>query len=263
LPQTSFPENVEEARACAHEFEYPCILKPYKSHVGVRLLGAKVAVVHSPEELVQRFGQLTHDGSEFMVQEIVPGDDATIFAYDAFWDEHARERYWLTRQKLRQSSRFGSGSYQVTVDAPEVAELGRRMLRALEMTGFGCVEFRRDTRDGTLRLMEVNGRTGANTQLAITAGVDWPWLGYCYLTDASHASAPRFRRGVRLINEEWDARAFLARRGTGELGLGEWAHQLVSAEAHAIFAWDDPLPIVAAVGLMLRNAARSRFKTMG
>jgi predicted ATP-grasp superfamily ATP-dependent carboligase len=259
LPQTRYPESAEEARACVSEFAYPCILKPCKSHVGVRLMGVKVAIVHSPDELVRRFAELTADGSQFMVQEIVPGDDDTLFAYDAFWDERSNERYWLTRQKLRQSSRFGTGSYQVTVDQSEVAELGRRMLTALAMTGFGCVEFRRDARDGVFRLMEVNGRTGANSQLAVAAGIDWPWLGYCHLTGASPSPAPQFRRGVRLVNEEWDTPAFLARRRSGELGLFEWARQLVSAEAHAIFAWDDPLPLLAAGALMLRREIRRRI----
>lgn len=38
------------------------------------------------------------------------------------------------------------------------------------------VEFKQDVRDGTLRLMEINGRFWGSLQLAIDSGVDFPSL---------------------------------------------------------------------------------------
>ena len=114
-----------------------------------------------------------------MVQEIVPGDDTALFGYLAFFDEEGVEVAWLTKQKLRQHpAQFGDGSLQITVDAPEVAALSRRLLGAFDVRGFVGVEFKRDERSGTYYLIEINPRTVSGNQLAISAGVDFPWIGY-------------------------------------------------------------------------------------
>ena len=49
-----------------------------------------------------------------------------------------------------------------------------RLLQALDWRGVAMVEFKRDLRDGSLRLMEINGRFWGSLQLAIDAGVEFP-----------------------------------------------------------------------------------------
>jgi predicted ATP-grasp superfamily ATP-dependent carboligase len=69
-----------------------------------------------------------------------------------------------TQERLRQfPPLFGDGSFQGTVDAPEVAELGRRLVRAFDDRGFAGIEFKFDARDGTYRLIEFNPRTVSAT----------------------------------------------------------------------------------------------------
>jgi predicted ATP-grasp superfamily ATP-dependent carboligase len=256
IPRTVFPESIAEARIAAVEFSYPCILKPYKSHLGRKRIGAKVVVCQTPDELIGQYAAVAGGEQGFMVQEIVPGDDTALFGYLAFWDERGDERCWLTKQKLRQSSAFGDGAYQVTVDAPQVAAQARLLLRALGYCGFAGVEFRRDPRDGVFRLMEINPRTVSGNQLAIAAGVDFPWVGYRYLTGGGLECCGPFRRGVYFVNEEWDFRAYLGLRRSGNMTFREWAHALLQSEAHAIGAWDDPGPLIALVGRFLRGGLR-------
>jgi D-aspartate ligase len=261
IPRTWFPASPEEAKRQAAELSYPAILKPYKAHVGRRKIARKkVVVAESARVMAEEYERLAADGTEFMMQEIVPGGDTGLFGYLAFWDAEGRERAWLTKQKLRQSSAFGDGSLQTTVDAPEVADLSRRLLRALDYSGFVGVEFRLDPRDGAYRLMEINPRTVSGNQLAIAAGVDFPWLGYRYLTDPTVAGNPAssFRRGVVYVNEEWDFRAYLALRKSGELSFRDWFRSCLAAEARALWAWDDPGPLLAVLGRFARAALRPR-----
>jgi predicted ATP-grasp superfamily ATP-dependent carboligase len=148
----------------------------------------------------------------------------------------------------------------VTVEAPEVAELSRRLLAAFDYQGFVGVEFKRDVRDGTYRLMEINPRTVSGNQLAISAGVDFPWIGYRYLTEADTDGLANsaFKVGVKYVNEEWDFKAFLALRRRGELTARRWIDSLRGAEARAVFAWDDPLPLLVVGWRFLRAAMRGR-----
>lgn len=262
IPLTFFPGSVEEARECAGALEYPCILKPYRSHVGRTKVTGKVSVVRSREHLSDCFAQLHAPGSEFMIQEIVPGGDDALYGYLGYWAEN-HEVAWLTKRKLRQDSAFGDGSYQVTVDAPRVAELSRVLLKVFDYRGFVGVEFKRDPRDGTYRLMEINARTVSANQLAITAGIDFPWLGYRHLVHGYEAgcAGPGFCVGIEYVNEEWDLAAFRRLRTSGQLSLACWVKALWRAQARAIGAWDDPGPLIAGLWRLTRSAVRSLFRT--
>jgi hypothetical protein len=71
------------------------------------------------------------------------------------------------------------------------------LLSHLGWRGVAMVEFKRDDRDGSLRLMEINGRFWGSLQLAIDAGVDFPAM----LVDTAGATRPApvtsYRIGVR------------------------------------------------------------------
>jgi predicted ATP-grasp superfamily ATP-dependent carboligase len=247
IPTTFFPGSPEEVETLAERLTYPCILKPYKSHEGRGRIKKKVLVVERSGDLAPAFAEIASPGVEFMIQEIVPGPDSELYGYLAFWDARGREALWLTKRKLRQNPpHFGDGSLQITVDAPIVAEQSRRFLSTLGYVGFVGVEFKRDPRDGTFRLMEINPRTVSGNQLAISSGVDFPWLVYRHLTgDASVlADVAPFRRGVRYVNEEWDFRSYLAMRREGTLTLARWLASVWGAEAFAVGSWRDPGPLL-------------------
>jgi hypothetical protein len=52
------------------------------------------------------------------------------------------------------------------------------LVKKLAWTGPVMVEWKIDSRDGTLRLMEINGRFWGSLPLAVRAGVDFPLLTY-------------------------------------------------------------------------------------
>lgn len=259
IPKSHFPESIEEVKVIADGVSFPCILKPYKAHEGRKKISRKVAVVESREDLILQYEQVANGNVEFMIQEIIPGEDTNLFGYLAFWDAEGRERSWLTKRKLRQNPpHYGDGSLQETVDAPEVADLSRRLLKNFTYRGFVGIEFKFDSRDKTFRLMEINPRTVSGNQLAIAAGIDFPAIGYQYLTglDVGALDSQKFHVGVRYIHEEWDIKSYLALRKSGRLTLGRWLASLRGVEAMAIGAWDDPLPALVTLWRFLRAAWR-------
>ena len=259
IPGTHFPQSTHDVETTAAGLRYPCILKPYKSHVGRKKIPKKVVLVDSPERLVTEFRRVSSPGVAFMVQEIIPGGDQALYGYLAFWDGESQERAWLTKQKLRQNPPlYGDGSLQQTVEVPEVATLSRQLLTYFNYRGFVGVEFKYDARDSTYRLMEINPRTVSGNQLAISAGVDFPWLGYQYLTgdDPDAGRRVTFVPGVKYVNEEWDFSAYLALRKTGALTFRSWVHSLKGVSARAIWSWSDPGPMGVVLWRITRGAAR-------
>lgn len=255
IPKSYFPQTAEEVRRLATDLVFPCILKPYKAHVARKKASKKVAVMSSAEELVTEYERIVTRDVRYMIQEIIPGEDTALFGYLAFWDAEGCERQWLTRRKLRQfPPRYGDGSLQITVEEPRVAELSRRLLKAFNYRGLVGVEFKFDARDQTYRLMEINPRTVSGNQLAVSAGVDFPWIAYRYLTGSNIETAPggAFRAGVKYVNEEWDFKAYLALRKTGGLTLRDWLRSVRHSSARAIGAWDDPFPLIVVFWRFLR-----------
>lgn len=248
IPTTFYPESVAEVQRIADTLSYPVILKPHRAHLGrKRLKNRKVLVLNSPKELLLVYTKYAVGGT-FMIQDIIPGGDDALFSYSAFWDEDGRERAWLTRQKLRQyPPTFGDGSCQRTVDAPAVADLSRRLLSAFNYRGLVGVEFKWDIRDKTYRLMEINARTVSGNQLAISAGIDFPWIAYRHLSGFNDAPTPPFQTQVKYVNEEWDVQAFWALRKAGRLTFWSWVSSLRGTKAWALSALDDPLPLLAGI----------------
>ena len=251
VPPTFYPEDIEDLVRLASEIDYPVILKPYTAHVGrPKISNRKVLVLQSAGELISAYSNCTASGARFMVQKIIPGKDDAIFWYSGFWDEHRQEQAWFTVQKLRQfPPGFGDGSFQRTLEVPVVLQQSRRLLEVFHYRGLVMVEFKRDPRDGTYNLMEINPRTVSGNQLGVSAGVDLPWIAYRNLAglDPAETLQRPFRLNVKYVNEEWDVQAFAALRKSKELTLVDWIRSLLGTRAWALFAWDDPLPIL--VGL--------------
>jgi predicted ATP-grasp superfamily ATP-dependent carboligase len=76
-------------------------------------------------------------------------------------------------------------------------EHAKTLLTDLGWEGVAMVEFKRDVRDGTAKLMEINGRFWGSLQLAIDAGVDFPRILIDSTVGQTPAAMPDYRVGVQ------------------------------------------------------------------
>jgi predicted ATP-grasp superfamily ATP-dependent carboligase len=257
IPAVHYPVSLDDVCSIIPSLQFPTILKPYDSDESRSRLKRKLVIVTTAEELVTSYERMTAMKVPVIIQEMITGEDSEIYGYFGFWDHDARERAWVTRRKLRQyPPGAGDGSVQVTVDAPEILNLSRRLLRAFGFRGFAGVEFKRHPHDGAFRLIEVNARTESGNQLAISAGVDLPWIGYQYLIGESLPTEPiRPSRHVKYVNEEWDVQSFAMLRRSSGLSFRSWLASIYDAEARAIWAADDPKPFAMGIVHAIRALA--------
>ncbi len=247
IPRSEFPVTHEDIVRVAACMPYPCVLKPHRSLPGRAVIehNRKLLVVENPADLVRAFDRYATPDNPFLVQELIPGPDTSLCFYLGFWDEAGSENCWITARKLRQyPAGIGDGSLVRSEHILEVAELSRRLLRAFEYRGVVNVEFKRDARDGIFRLIEINPRTAGFNQLAVSAGVDFPWISYQYLTGDGPAPVTEFRDGVRYVDEARDIQAFLAGRRSGDLTFWSWVSSLVGIQAWAVASLRDPSPLI-------------------
>jgi D-aspartate ligase len=120
------------------------------------------------------------------------------------------------------------------------------------------VEFKRDARDGRLKLIECNHRfTAPNEQFRI-AGIDIALFTYCRLAGLPTPVVDGYRAGVRLWHPGTDARAFLALRRRGELSLAGWLRSVARPQHFPLFRWDDPQPSLGLHAVRARRLVRKR-----
>lgn len=258
-PRTWPLDGREQLERAAADAPYPCALKPRHSHVFARELGGKMLLVQDERELRAAFERTSAAGLEMIATEIVPGRDDQHFSYYTLLDEHGEPLFHLTKRKLRQYPiGSGLGSYHVTDWNPEVAELGLRFVSDIGLRGIANPEFKRDARDGVLKLIEVNHRFTAINELLQCAGIDLPLLAYSRLVGTEPPPLNGYRRGAHIWFPTHDVRAFMAYRRAGDVSLGEWARSLAHRQRPTLFALDDPLPSLANLPLRVLRRLRSR-----
>lgn len=176
------------------EWTTPTVVKPRYTVLETegRLLEPSVHLLDQPTEPDREALRAEMHHSP-LVQEYVPGAEERGFF--ALFD-HGTPLATFQHRRLRSYHYTGGASvYRESIDDPEVASAGLALLRALEWHGPAMVEFKRDARDGSLVLIEVNPRFWGSLALAIHAGVDFPYH-YYRLARGDPVGAPDYEVGL-------------------------------------------------------------------
>ncbi len=246
-PRTVTVRNADDVDTAVNGFTYPCGLKPLHAHLFRRRSGikAKVLTARDREELQEILTRMVTLGIEMLVTEIVEGGDDQICCYFSYIDECGKPLFQFTNRKLRQSPiHFGVASYQIGEWHPDVAELGLRFLQGVGLRGIANVEFKRDAKDGQLKLIECNHRFNSAIELLQSSGIDLPLLAYNRPLGRPGPQLHPNRWGLRLWCPVEDLRALIAYRRLGELSFAQWIRSLMHRQHFPVFSWDDPMPTV-------------------
>lgn len=151
---------------------FPCILKPVLIHrAKSHLRGKKVLLARSATEYTSHVDALPPDLGGWLVQEIIPGEESRITLFAGALDRQGGLKQAFTARKLRQyPPGFGSASLVSSEACPETLELSARFLAKIGFQGVCGAEFKRDPRDGQLKIIEINPRPTLWFQAAHDAG---------------------------------------------------------------------------------------------
>lgn len=256
-PRTAAPTSLEELREAAGRMSYPCALKPRHSHLFGRFYDCKALIAEDAAALESAFLLTSAQGLEMLVTEIVPGHDSEYCSYYSYLDADGTPLFHFTKRKLRQNPPgFGLGTYHVSDWVPEAADLGLRFFTAIGLRGVGNVEFKRDSRDGKLKIIECNPRFTAADKLVQRAGVDMATISYRRALGLPVRPPSGFRTGVRQWHPLEDVRAYRAYRSLGELDTATWVSSLAHPLCLPLFDVRDPGPSADYASAFRRRALR-------
>jgi predicted ATP-grasp superfamily ATP-dependent carboligase len=195
-PRTVVPLGTDDLADGAAEIGLPLLLKPAEGHLFYARFKRKMFRVETLAELRRSYLVARDAGLTVAMQEIIPGPDSSVVNYNAYtWDGRALVEF-TARQLRKAPPALGSPRVAVSEHIPEVVEPGRRILSAMGFYGFACTEFKLDARDGTYKLLEVNGRHNLSGMLALRCGIDFPLIQYRHLVEGVLPTGGAFRGGV-------------------------------------------------------------------
>jgi len=261
-PRTWFP--TARADAAAIRCAFPAVLKPTFKVASNRFTDAKAWRVGDRGELLRRYDEARTlvPAEVLMVQEVVPGPGDTQLSFAALCDR-GNVLASVSAVRLRQRPMdFGKASSYVRTTADgEAAEAARLLLARLGYTGIVEVEFKRDARDGSAKLLDVNARIWGWHTLGARAGVDFPWLQW-RLLHGERIEPRQAEPDVRWVRISTDLPTAAREIWTGRLSWRSYLASLRPPIEFAIHARDDPLPSVVELptlaAVAARRAARNR-----
>jgi D-aspartate ligase len=223
---------------------FPLILKPTVREQQNAFTLAKAWRVDDRAALIARYQEAAAlvGESNIILQELIPGGGEHQFSFAAICDSGVPVASLVARRTRQYPVDFGyTSTFVETIDAPEIESAGRRIVQAMQLTGLVEVEFKRDERDGCVKLLDVNARPWTWIGLGSIAGVDFPWMAWQLACGLSVQPASG-RPGAVWIHASRD---FVA------AARGIWAKQYSPISylrcfqrplTFAAFAKDDPMP---------------------
>jgi predicted ATP-grasp superfamily ATP-dependent carboligase len=179
IPRTFFVDDASDVKRIVSHIEYPAVIKPCRSRIPTDLGWVSTTVHYASCErdllhLYDTVGYLASIPS--LIQERVVGPGTGVFLLC----DHGRLLTAFAHRRLREKPPSGGVSVlseSIPLDR-HLRDEAMRLLEPLRWHGVAMVEYKQDCRTGRPVLMEVNGRFWGSLQLAVDAGIDFPYLCY-------------------------------------------------------------------------------------
>ena len=247
-PVTYFIDSGADLISISIALSYPCILKP-RYPMQFRLdFPLKVFYAASPEEFRTLVGKAAAKGHDMIAQEIIPGNADAMFGFNAYYDRTSTAHGAFEYQRIREwPLDFGNGCYLRQVRMPQLETMTTSLLKPLGYHGIVDVEFRRDPRDGELKLIEINPRLWMQNSFPARLGCNHAFLAYLdALGRPLPVASPCKESSIRWVFGAEDLHSSLIGLRQGTLSMKEWLFAYHPRNVHATFSMDDPMPWVVA-----------------
>ena len=243
--------------AAGHELSFPVVVKPLANWRFESRFGSKLFVARNREELQRCVSRLVDAKIDGQVVDLVPGPDSGIHQHTVYIDARGEPQGGLTVRKLRQGPpHFGSARVaEVVDDVGGLAEITVELARRMGLRGIVSAEFKQDSRDGSHRFIELNGRSIIYNSLLRRAGLDLAWLAFSdYVLGRPQRARPNGWAGV-WINLHADVLYATVHHRLDSLTLEEFLAPYRRRKLEAVWSARDPRPFVTQWSRTARSAA--------
>lgn len=262
IPRAVTIKNENEVAEALHEIGLPVVIKPVESWIWGKQEGVGLTskFVTTMQEAQQAVADIAQHGITTLLQQFLSGRREAMHMFYAHGQFYARLAQWAKRTVPL----LGGASVlrQSIVIPADIGEQAERLIRAIDLEGYSEVEFRRDSA-GTPYLMEINPRLSASVELAVRAGVDFPYLLYQWANGDRITMVQEYRTGVWMRYLRGDFFTMIEafqQRGRPEAmpplrALLEFFSSFAMPMGYDYFDWRDPAPALSSATQFIRYVA--------
>lgn len=259
-PKTINVYKIEDFDVVRKDLTLPVIIKPSVNINFSRMLGAKAFIIKTSEELediIARIAEANLCSEKIIVQEYIPGEPTELYTITSYANKEHEITGYSIGHKIRQfPPQTGTIVSGHVVHVEEILKHAENFIKATEFYGISNIEFKKDSRDGSYKLMEINPRTGLWNLSVLESGVNLPLQAYNDVL--GKPIEKEFNKKDELIWYILPIDMYYAvwgnkKKGYPEYALtySEWRKTVKGARrVDALFKWYDPVPFFR--GLMLK-----------
>jgi predicted ATP-grasp superfamily ATP-dependent carboligase len=263
IPRGVIVQDAGDLAAAVREIGLPAVIKPVESWVRNEQQGARVTsrLVTTYAEARQTIEALAPWHTLALFQQYLTGRREAVSLLYAGGTVYARFAQWASRTVPPLG---GSSVLRQSIAIPQdCGAHAERLVREIELEGYSEVEFRRDG-EGRPYLMEINPRLSASVEIAVRAGVDFPYLLYQWASGDTIDCVPGYRVGgwMRHLGGDIETTAMSVLHGrrpdtpSPAHAIRDFCAAFFIPAHYDYVDWQDPLPMWTASLAMARRILR-------
>jgi len=250
-PKTYYPRNLDELHDIIenNKIEFPCYIKPIYSCYFKRDFQVKMFIARSKKELLLFYKKAKFKQHEVLIQEFIPGKANDSYCFNAYFNKASEPVSIRTYRRIREWPPMRGCSCLIEKAAKSkfvevIIEVTSNLMKNIGYYGIVDAEFKRDQRDGKLKLIEINPRPWMQIDLSAKCGID-----YCYIAYMDAIGREINLNDMDLGYSKWiffydDLRATIFNAINNELTLEQWRTSLRGKKDYAFYSKDDMLPFL-------------------
>jgi predicted ATP-grasp superfamily ATP-dependent carboligase len=168
-PVSATAGNIAELETAANTMGYPVLIKPTRSS-----FGRGIQKFESWDALKSFYEEAKPGNNDFILQPFIIGSDITC---NVICKDGKILCHTIQESPVKTGSNFSSNDILDFHDDDGVVDVVGKMMALLKWSGVACVDMRRDSRDGSVNILEINGRFWASVVVSyLKAGVNFPLI---------------------------------------------------------------------------------------
>lgn len=184
VPKTYYIKRNDDFQKFKEEMDnwaFPMLLKAQDSKKFLEQYKTKGILFEKPSDLkkiVHFFSVYSNCPGTFLLQEYIAGPEKNLWNYIGVFDYASNPTSFFLNRKIRSSAQFLSCTLMENFYSETVVAYSNSLIKKIGYFGYANMEYKLDPRDGSLRLMEINGRVSMSNSHALRCGINLPLYMY-------------------------------------------------------------------------------------
>jgi D-aspartate ligase len=226
---------------------FPVIVKGIEGLTFYKTLGSKVFLCNNKNELIESLKKIkVKIGlNKVFVQEVIERNyDNFVCSFTSFSVKGEIKTIWIGEKVREHPAQFGTATFARSIPVNETYKYSKKLIKELKYTGVCEVEFLRDLKDNTYKLIEINARTWLWVGLAKACGIDYALYIYNHLNNISISYPSEYKKNIGWMNFWTDLFFTLIASLQGKGKIKDFTSTFNKNTKQAVFSYSDQFPFI-------------------